>query len=417
MRKQLLAIFLSLALLVGILPTTALAAAGTYEVKLHVSEETIGEKNFLEVGFGIQSDDLTIRTGQGIVFAVDLNTLDFVAKNGATATESIDTLPNSTPLNSNKYTFSKYEDQDEDFTSWNCFLYYSLSADGQTGYIIMQPMQNDAAEHIQTEVILASVLLGFKEGKSKADLTSDSVRLATYDEAKGLNQGAVVTVTNGDDIYQKYLNTDPSDGSADLGVTPVTVWADGILPSSKTLESIKVVTPPTKTEYTEGEIFDPAGMVIHAAYSDGSEAPVTGYTYTPDAALTTSDSTITISYTEDSVTKTCTQAITVTAAHTHTYDREVVAPEHLKTEATCTSPAVYYKSCTCGANGTDTFTDGSALGHAESGWQTSATEHWKVCTRSRGIWVADQRHRALESLYQKRLRRGNSRQQSKPCRH
>ena len=222
MKKQLLAIFLSLALLVGVLPTTALAVEDTYEVKLHVSEQKIDDKSFLEVGFGIQSDNLSIRTTQGIVFAVDLNTLDFVAKNGAKATESIGTLPDSTQLNSNKYTFSKYEDQDEDFTSWNCFLYYSLSADGQTGYIIMQPTQNDAAEHIQTEVILASVLLGFKEGKTKADLTSDSVRLATYDEAKGLNQGAVVTVTDGVDIYQKYLNTS-SIHSDELGVTPVTV--------------------------------------------------------------------------------------------------------------------------------------------------------------------------------------------------
>ena len=82
----------------------------------------------------------------------------------------------------------------------------------------------------------------------------------------------------------------------------------------------------------------------------------------------------------------------MTAAHTHTYDQEVATPEHLKTEATCTSPAVYYKSCTCGANGTETFTSGSALGHAESGWKTSATEHWKVCTRADcGVEIPDSR--------------------------
>ena len=242
--KKLLAIFLSLVMLVGILPTIALAVEDTYEVKLHVSEETIDDKNFLEVGFGIQSDNLFIRTGQGIVFAVDLNTLDFVAKNGAKATEPIPTMPDSLQMNDNKYAYTKYADNDADFSSWGCMLFYSISPDSKTGYIIMQPNQTSADEYIPTEVILASVLLGFKEGKSKADLTSDSVRLATYDEAKGLNQGAVVTITNGDDIYQKYLNTSsiPSD---ELGVTPVTVWADGILPSGKELQSIKVATPPT----------------------------------------------------------------------------------------------------------------------------------------------------------------------------
>ena len=56
-------------------------------------------------------------------------------------------------------------------------------------------------------------------------------------------------------------------------------------------------------------------------------------------------------------------SVKVTVPHTHAYDQEVATAEHLKTPATCTSPAVYYKSCTCGENGTETFTSGSALGH------------------------------------------------------
>lgn len=55
--------------------------------------------------------------------------------------------------------------------------------------------------------------------------------------------------------------------------------------------------------------------------------------------------------------------VTVTIPHTHVYDQEVATAEHLKTAATCTAAAVYYKSCTCGENGTETFTSGSALGH------------------------------------------------------
>lgn len=82
---------------------------------------------------------------------------------------------------------------------------------------------------------------------------------------------------------------------------------------TKTLTSIAVTTAPTKTNYTAGETFDHTGMVVTANYSDGTTKEVTDYTFTPNAALTTNDARITISYTEGEVTKTATQAITVNA--------------------------------------------------------------------------------------------------------
>ena len=56
-------------------------------------------------------------------------------------------------------------------------------------------------------------------------------------------------------------------------------------------------------------------------------------------------------------------AVNITTPHTHVYDQTSTDAAHLKTPATCTEAAVYYKSCTCGKNGTETFTSGSALGH------------------------------------------------------
>ena len=55
--------------------------------------------------------------------------------------------------------------------------------------------------------------------------------------------------------------------------------------------------------------------------------------------------------------------VNVTIPHVHVYDKEVATEGYLKTGATCTEAAVYYKSCECGAKGTETFTSGSALGH------------------------------------------------------
>ena len=57
-------------------------------------------------------------------------------------------------------------------------------------------------------------------------------------------------------------------------------------------------------------------MVVTATYSDSSTAAVTSYTVTDGNNLTAGKSTVTISYTEGGLTKTCTQAITVNAAPT-----------------------------------------------------------------------------------------------------
>ena len=78
------------------------------------------------------------------------------------------------------------------------------------------------------------------------------------------------------------------------------------------------------------------------------------------------------------------QATYKNAPHTHTYNQETVKPEALKTPADCTSNAVYFKSCSCGAiSTTDTFVAmNTALGHAYgSDWKYDSTNHWHECSR------------------------------------
>ena len=82
------------------------------------------------------------------------------------------------------------------------------------------------------------------------------------------------------------------------------------------LNSIEITTPPTKTVYTAGQSFDPAGMVVTGHFVDADDntntkdEAVTGYTITPDGALATTDTEVTITYQG----KTATQNITVNAA-------------------------------------------------------------------------------------------------------
>lgn len=82
---------------------------------------------------------------------------------------------------------------------------------------------------------------------------------------------------------------------------------------------------------------------------------------------------------------TCGEHNTETFAHgeklAHTYT-ENVADEYLKDAASCTDKAVYYVSCSvCGNKGTDTFESGVAQGHAyQSEWSSDSEKHWHECS-------------------------------------
>ena len=82
--------------------------------------------------------------------------------------------------------------------------------------------------------------------------------------------------------------------------------------AEKTLTGITIKTCP-HTTYTAGEQFNKAGMVITAAYDDGSTKDVqpTYFQFTPTALLTVNDKEVTITYTEGNVTQIAKQKITV----------------------------------------------------------------------------------------------------------
>lgn len=77
------------------------------------------------------------------------------------------------------------------------------------------------------------------------------------------------------------------------------------------LDSIAITKAPDKTSYLVGEQFSTSGMVVTATYTSGTTAQATGYLYSPDGDLTTDVTSITITYTENGITKTAVQAIQV----------------------------------------------------------------------------------------------------------
>ena len=138
--------------------------------------------------------------------------------------------------------------------------------------------------------------------------------------------GIVVTATYSDNstrVVTGLCTYSPADGAtltssnssititlSEGGVTKTTSQAISV----KELTSIAVTTPPTTTEYILGEHLDLTGIVVTATYDDSSTLDVTAHcVYSPSngAVLGVNDTTITISYTKGSVTKTATQSISV----------------------------------------------------------------------------------------------------------
>lgn len=77
------------------------------------------------------------------------------------------------------------------------------------------------------------------------------------------------------------------------------------------LTGISITTQPTKTTYAVGGSFDSTGMVVTATYDTGKTKEVTGFTFSPQTFSSAGTKTVTISYTENGITKTTTLSVTV----------------------------------------------------------------------------------------------------------
>ncbi|MFU8786944.1 MAG: bacterial Ig-like domain-containing protein [Candidatus Izemoplasmataceae bacterium] len=66
------------------------------------------------------------------------------------------------------------------------------------------------------------------------------------------------------------------------------------------INALEIVDPPLKTEYFEGETFDPTGMVVKVHYSNGAEIITTNYTYS-QTPLTANNTSVVIQYDTHSI--------------------------------------------------------------------------------------------------------------------
>lgn len=79
----------------------------------------------------------------------------------------------------------------------------------------------------------------------------------------------------------------------------------------RALSTVEITTPPTKISYEYSDSFDNTDMIITANYTDNTSAVITAYEYEPKILTNIGTQSITISYTEDGITKTTSFNITV----------------------------------------------------------------------------------------------------------
>ena len=132
--------------------------------------------------------------------------------------------------------------------------------------------------------------------------------------------GMVITVTYNDETTREVTNYNYSPVVLSKDDTYVTISYREMMTTVTTTQSvtvknllkkIQIITPPTETAYEIGDTIDLTGMVVHAFYSDGTSHEISNYTYSPHVVSSASDTEITITYTEDGITKTAIQDITV----------------------------------------------------------------------------------------------------------
>ena len=181
---------------------------------------------------------------------------------------------------------------------------------------------------IKTDGAIGQVSVKYKMigGNNTSTLTfSESSDGNTFTEVQSLsisgsqNSTGVLTTSNAFDSASRYVKIVFTKGS-NVGIGGISISDAASASITWNLESIAITTPPNKTEYTAGESFDPAGMVVKGHFVDDADntntkdEEVTGYTISPDGALSVSDTQVTITYQG----KSATQNITVNAVQVTT---------------------------------------------------------------------------------------------------
>ena len=319
MKKKLLSILLAICMLCTLLPMSVLAATpAENEIKLELVKDstTFPGKDVLRVDFYAKSGT-DVPDNHMVYLKYDANKL--APLSAETADDVSEYCTNFSENNSSALTANPYTIKVGMGKKTSEVMLYTIIKEGK-GYICWKVTEPTGTPAFADFTRISSIFFGLKGGVNFDKLPKDIIKLATvaedYTVTAQSNSISITVNGGGKDGALMYGNKTAENNNLTVDLGKLFVAGDGVKFASSTpvtLTGIKVKAAPSKVTYNEGDNFDKTGMVIEATYSDSTKKDVTTYTVTDGNNLAAGKSTVTISYTEGGVTKTCTQAITVNA--------------------------------------------------------------------------------------------------------
>lgn len=354
MKKQWLSIVLVLCMVLCMAPTTARAEeskTGTLKITVDISGvlegDNVGDKTFSfeilrkHAVYGHHKNvDITIKSGE------TAGTVDVPVEAGKYIVKQI-----------SRATIDGYDWENASHQPGNTVESKELNVSaGKTEKVTVHNFYEIAVAKEITElpITVTGYALGAKVSDINASTGQMRVAIPTVTIKKRNASGGWESLTSGDTIqadtqYAVEILVNAKTGYTYTGLTKDKVTVNGkeasefeknpstqpgvdmlvfheleVLKTVKTVKSIEITTPPTKTEYMAGDKFDPTGMVVTAVYKDGTSEPITNYSIFHGDKLTKGQEYVTIQYDDGSGNSDIKvrQTITVGAyegPHTHTY--------------------------------------------------------------------------------------------------
>jgi len=382
MKKQWLSMILALCMVLCLTPTTARAAegeTGTLKITVDISGvyegDNVGDKTFsFEIlrkyaTYGhYENVDITIKSGEtaGTV-DVPVEEGKYIVKQTSHATiDGYDWENASHELGSETESGEKEVFKNR-ITSFTVHNFYKLAVTKEitelpikiNGYALNANVGDiKASTEDQMRVTINKLTIkkrnasgGWESLTSGDTIQADTqyaveilVNAKTGYTYTGLTKDKVTVNGKEASEFEKNPSTQP-------GVDMLVFHELEVLKTVKTVKSIEITTPPTKTEYMAGDKFDPKGMVVTAHYTDGTTADLTenDYTIFHGDKLTQGQTYVTIQYNDGSGNSgiKVDQKITVgpyVGDHQHTYDdspwyQDATSHWHQCTDKDCPNPS------------------------------------------------------------------------------
>lgn len=384
MKKRLLAIVLTLALVFALFPTATFAAGGDIKVSVTATKFSTVQfngKDTMKLDFMLKTENGEKITGiQVAMLAIDLSKYAIIGMYEGTPYDySSKIFPNDGTVGQDAaVTYSSYKEGTPPSMKTITGTAEGKEISG-VGYLVLTA--NAAANQFEFKesTSLMSVLLGLKEDVNWDSITSESLRLATNTEAKAFGATGVVVVkstSTNEYVYGK-------DGAADTLTTTPTLTTSGFSFASSHTHVWDTAWKTNATHHwhnctAEGCTLTDADNALKGDYGVHEYNQTVA---TPEYKATDATHTKKATYYKSCICgKKGTETFESGETVPHEFNRTNTDRKYLKSDATCQAKAVYFYSCECGEIGTETFEYGEKAAHSyETGWTSDGTNHYHRC--------------------------------------